>query len=273
MTGPQEPGVPILMYHSVSVRASKGFAPYAIHPSLFREHLDYIVDEEYVAVTVGELVSARRLGLSLPSRCVALTFDDAFTDFYSEVLPQLAARNLRATLFVPTEYVGSTAKWLVPCQEENRALLSWSCLADVATASIELAAHSRTHPEMDRLPLRDAVAETVGAKNDIQDHLGIPVRGFAYPFGYWSRPVRKAVEVAGFDYACQVAELTSTSADDDLAIPRHSVRSETTTASLALRLRSRASRGSRLTSDVKRIVCRATRIVKDDGIRADAAAL
>ena len=42
----------------------------------------------------------------------------------------LVARGLRATLFVPTAYVGGTARWLRDCGESGRPLLSWSALRD-----------------------------------------------------------------------------------------------------------------------------------------------
>jgi hypothetical protein len=36
--------------------------------------------------------------------------------------------------------------------EENRGILSWNALRDIATEGIEVAPHSHTHPQLDRLP-------------------------------------------------------------------------------------------------------------------------
>jgi len=230
---PTDPPVPVLMYHAIGTSASPAFARYVLAPHVFRAHLDHLVDHGFTALTAAAVARARRCGAALPDRAVVLTFDDAYRDFLTTVLPELEARALAATLFVPTAFVGSTARWLRDCGEQDRPLLGWSELREVAAAGVEVAAHSHTHPQLDRVPATVARAEAATSRVALEDALGAAVEGFAYPYGYWNRPARHAVRAAGFGYACQVGELTSSAADDPWAVPRHSIAAGTGVSGLA----------------------------------------
>jgi peptidoglycan/xylan/chitin deacetylase (PgdA/CDA1 family) len=56
-----------------------------------------------------------------------------------------------ATLFVPAVYVGATSRWLMREGDERRRVMGWSDIRSVAEAGVEVGAHSRTHPRLDRL--------------------------------------------------------------------------------------------------------------------------
>ena len=225
--------VPVLMYHSIATQASPAFGRFVLDPRDFRAHLDHLVEHGFTTLTAAAVARARRRGEALPQRPVVLTFDDAYRDFLTTALPELAARGLTATLFVPTAYVGSTARWLRGCGEQDRPLLPWSGLREAADAGIEVAAHSHTHPQLDRVTAARARAEAAVSRVALEDALGTAVEGFAYPYGYWDRPSRQAVRAAGFAYACQVGELTSRAADDPWSVPRHSVDAGTGLPALA----------------------------------------
>jgi peptidoglycan/xylan/chitin deacetylase (PgdA/CDA1 family) len=46
--------------------------------------------------------------------------------------------------------------------------------------------------------------ETVRGRRILQELLGQPIRGFAYPYGHSDPRVVAAVQTAGYDYACAV---------------------------------------------------------------------
>lgn len=254
-------GTPILMYHSVGTQAAPAFREYTLDPALLAEHLDLLASEGYVTLTVGELAALRAAG-SVPPRSVALTFDDAYADFEDVVLPALQERGLRATLFVPTAYVGGTARWLRGCGEGDRPILSWAALADLPQDVVEIGAHSHTHPELDRLPREQAAHEVRTSQRLLEDALGRRVGGFAYPYGYWDRASRDLLARAGFDYACAVGELTSTRADHRLALPRHSVRGGTGADALERVLSHPRSATATAASHAKRVIWHGVRQVR-----------
>lgn len=250
--------VPVLMYHSIAAGTTGEFARFAVDPTEFAEQMDYLDAAGYRTVTAADLAGSRR-GRPLPPRPVVLTFDDAYTDFYSTALPILREHDFCATLYVPTGYVGGTASFLSGLGEGHRPVLSWRALRDIAAAGVEVAAHSHTHPQLDRVPTAVINDEVRRSRCLLEDNLGLAVDGFAYPFGYWNRAARGAVAAAGFQYAVAVAELTTTARDDVLTLPRLTVNAGLGVAGLARLLGTRPTLVRQQVAATKRIIWRAMR--------------
>ena len=210
------------MYHSIATSFTRKFRRFAVNPAEFAAQMEYLDAAGYGPVTAAELAGGRSGG-PLPPRPVVLTFDDAYTDFYSAALPVLREHGFRATLYVPTAYVGATTRFNVSIGEQNRAVLSWRALADIAAEGIEVAAHSHTHPQLDRVPAAVISDEARRCRGLLEDELGVAVDGFAYPFGDRNRAARAAVADAGYRYAFAVAELMTAPGDDVLTLPRLTV--------------------------------------------------
>jgi peptidoglycan/xylan/chitin deacetylase (PgdA/CDA1 family) len=250
--------VPVLMYHSIATNATRRFRRFAVAPGEFAAQMEYLDAAGYRPVTAADL-ARQRSGRPLPPRPVVLTFDDAYADFYTAALPVLREHGFRATLHVPTAYVGATTRFNVSLDEENRTVLSWPALRDIAAEGVEVAAHSHTHPQLDRVPATVIDDEVRRSRGLLEDKLGLPVDGFAYPFGYWNRAARAAVAAAGYCYAFAVAELVTAPGDDILALPRLTVNAGIGVAGLARLLRARSTPTNRRAAAVKRVAWRAVR--------------
>ena len=250
--------VAVLMYHSIAADATRKFRRFVVHPGEFAAQMDYLAAAGYHPVTAAELVSSRS-GAPLPPRPVVLTFDDAYTDFYSAALPVLRAHGFRATLYVPTAYVGATTTFNVSMGEQNRAVLSWQALLDIAAEGVEVAAHSHTHPQLDRVSPWIVNDEVHRSRGLLEDKLGLAVDGFAYPFGYWNSAVRAAVAVADYRYACAVDDLITVPGDDVLTLPRVTVNAGIGVKGLARLLAARSTRNGRRLAAAKRLAWRAVR--------------
>lgn len=184
----------ILAYHSISHREWD----LAVDPQAFGEHLDRLT--RFEIITAREYAARFRRGDRLTSS-VALTFDDAYRDFYETALPMLSERGMTATLFVPARLIGSTlalsarggerSAWPIMDVEELRAC---------SEHGIEVGAHSATHPmlpALDDLALRE---EIEGSKQDLEEIIGMPVAGFCYPAGaYDGRAL--SLTAASYEYA------------------------------------------------------------------------
>jgi O-antigen biosynthesis protein len=237
--------VPVLMYHSIGTTAARKFRRFAVPSDEFAAQMDFLAAEGYQPVTAADL-AASRSGRPLPPRPVVLTFDDAYTDFYTAALPVLRTHDFSAALYVPTAYVGGTTRFNGSSGEGSRPVLSWQALRDIATEGVEVAAHSHTHPQMDRVPAEVVSDEAARSRSLLEDKLGLAVEGFAYPFGYWNRAARAAVAGAGFRYAFAVAELVTVPDDDMLTLPRLTVNAGIGVAGLARLLARPASAGRQL---------------------------
>jgi peptidoglycan/xylan/chitin deacetylase (PgdA/CDA1 family) len=252
------------MYHSISVESTPRFRKFVIHPDEFASQMGYLADRGYNTITAAEMALCLSSELpSVPARPVVLTFDDAYADFYTCALPVLQSYGFTATVYVPTAYVGETARWLEDVGEQDRKLLSWQALRDIAAERIEVASHSHSHPQMDRVHKAIVREEVYRSKSLLEEKLGIPINGFAYPFGYWNKAARAAVSSAGYSYACTVSELITRSVDGMFTLPRLTVNAGLGTNGLARLLVARATPYRRNLVEMKRVVWRAMRTGAD----------
>jgi peptidoglycan/xylan/chitin deacetylase (PgdA/CDA1 family) len=226
--------VPILLYHSLTAQASPRYAPYALDPARFRDHLGYLRDAGFTALTIHQLLRTYRdPAARWPARPVALTFDDGFEEMSTVALPALANVGFRATFYIVSGSVGATSRWLRSEGEDHRPLLDWAGMRDVVAAGHEIGAHGHSHRQLDVLPLRDASAEISRSRAELELGLGQPITTFAYPHGYSSPAVRQAVKEAGFLGACGVRHALSHPGDDPYSLARVVIRGDTSVEQLA----------------------------------------
>ena len=219
--------VPILLYHSIAEKVSPRYSKWAVNPTLFAEHMDYLQKEAYSAFTVSQLVQMTHTLARLPAKVVVITFDDGLDDFYTSAFPVLHQYCLPATLYITTGYVGGVSNWLKDLDEGNRPMMSWSQIAELSDQGIECGAHSHKHLELDVLSLNHARREIIDSKAILEEKLEQPVTTFAYPYGYNSPQVRQIVKQANFTSACSVNHAMSFLKDDCFALSRIVVASST----------------------------------------------
>jgi peptidoglycan/xylan/chitin deacetylase (PgdA/CDA1 family) len=217
------PDVPVLMYHEITSSPS-GSARLAVSPRAFAAHVAYLHDAGFSSITAGDLAAALAGGQPLPSRPVVLTFDDGFADFHEAALPVLGKHGFTATLFMTTGWIRDAAR---RAGSPPGVMLSWSQLSELAAAGVEVGAHSHEHPQLDQLTT-DAVRQELGqSKQLLEDGLGIPVPGMAYPFGYSNARVRKLAAAVGYSHAYAVGNRRLGPSADQYALPRLTVSRST----------------------------------------------
>lgn len=221
------PRIPILLYHSISDAATPPYKKWAVRPGAFAEQLGYLRAAGYTALTVSQLVDMRAGGKPLPERPVLLTFDDGLADFYTGALPLLKQYSVAATLYITTDYVGKTSRWLAAEGEGERPMLSWEQISEIDACGVECGAHTRTHPQLDVLDLKKAREEILGSKDVLEQRLGKPVTSFAYPHGYHSPAIKRLVRQSGLASACAVKHAMSSPSDDVTALARIIVSGDT----------------------------------------------
>ncbi len=226
--------IPILMYHSISQQAAPKFKRFAVASALFSEHMAYLHQHAYTPVTVTQLVQAlSKVNVELPEKPVVITFDDGFSDFYTEALPVLKQYNFVATLYIVTAFINETSRWLQKEGEAMRPMLTWEQIASISAAGIECGGHTHTHPELDTLPLSSAQEEIVQCKHLLELHLGHEVLSFAYPFGYHTTGIKQLVRDAGYTSACAVKYEMSSESTDPFALTRLIVSADMSVNELA----------------------------------------
>jgi peptidoglycan/xylan/chitin deacetylase (PgdA/CDA1 family) len=188
----------ILMYHSVA-DAAEDPSNLCVSPSRFAEQMAVLQRLGLRGVSIGSLIDAMRVGRE--RGLVGITFDDGYLDVLEAALPELKRRGFTATAFVIAGRLGGTNEW---AKGPSLPLLSNSQVSELADAGIEIGAHSMTHVPLAGLAASQLQAEVSESRARLGELVGVPVRGFAYPYGSLDATARRAVEDAGYDYACAV---------------------------------------------------------------------
>ncbi len=97
-------GFTVLAFHRVNDEADPFFP--SVPTAVFAERMQHLA-ENYVVLTVEDLVERRRHG-RVPSRAVAVTFDDGYFDNLTHAAPILTRLGLPATVFLATGYISSS---------------------------------------------------------------------------------------------------------------------------------------------------------------------
>jgi len=147
-------------------------------------------------ITLDDLDSFDRLDTRLLN--VAITFDDGFRDFLTNVFPVINHLQIPTTLFVPSGFVGLTKRraldFASQCigipgevglnQEELRILANSGIVA--------IGAHGRSHCDLAGVFSMESIRrEIIDAKKELERIIEKEIRYFAYPFGNrWNCDIR-----------------------------------------------------------------------------------
>lgn len=173
---PSVKGLPVLLYHKVSENVSNGMT---VTIAQLSEQFDFIRSEGYNTITTGELIEQIYNQTPLPEKPILITFDDGYVNNLELAFPLLKKYGLRATVFLPTQYIGNKSSW----EENADDVMSVQQLNSADPQLIDYALHSHKH-----FNYKNASAGEI--KTDLEKNLqsmneaGIkysPV--FAYPYG------------------------------------------------------------------------------------------
>ena len=220
-----EPPVPILMYHAVSTDPNDATRVLSVSPEAFAQQMELIGALGLTPVKTADLAARWREGRRLPERPVLITFDDGYEGVHRHALPVLAKHGFTATVFVSTG-------WLRGAHDMGGGLdtmLDWDQVRELAAADVEIGGHTHTHPQLDQLDDRALRHELIHSKEIVSDELGTVPVSLAYPYGYSSRRVRRAVRETGYGQALAVNNGLARRRQGPYALTRLTVRRATTT--------------------------------------------
>ena len=166
--------IPILMYHYVELApATTTLQGLYLDPTIFKSQLNEIKRENFNNVFVSEVANSFILKKSLANNSIALTFDDGYEDFYTNVFPLLKKCKIKATLYVIINAL-DTPGYLTRKQLKE--------LAD--SEYIEIGSHTFNHPDLTTLNQFKSEYEIIKSKKALEDIVNKPVLSFCYPFGH-----------------------------------------------------------------------------------------
>jgi peptidoglycan/xylan/chitin deacetylase (PgdA/CDA1 family) len=208
----------VLAYHAVSERWP---ADLSVTPERFASQLALVTARGYRGATLHQAVSAPPA-----EKTVVVTFDDGFRSVAALALPILRRHGLPATIFVPTDHVGTgepmrwpgIEQWLGGEHEAELLPMGWDELAMLVDAGWEVGSHTRSHPRLTRIGDARLEDELRGSREACERQLSLPCRTLAYPYGDHDPRVVAAARAAGYEAACTLPE--GFRSDDVLRTPR-----------------------------------------------------
>lgn len=182
----------ILLYHHVSTDTP---ASTSVTPAQFRRHMEYLADHNVTVLPLAELLSAVFERQSLPTKVVAITFDDAYDSIYEHAAPILEEFGFAYSIFTAPDVI----------DQQVPAYLTWSQLRELQTRSAAIEAHSLSHGYLARPQQNERTAawhqrmrqEVEGSVARIEAEIKQPVTAFAYPYGEYNQTLQHLIAAQG----------------------------------------------------------------------------
>jgi peptidoglycan/xylan/chitin deacetylase (PgdA/CDA1 family) len=191
------------MYHHIAPRepippvkgTNEGWE-LSISPQGLEGQLIALGQRGYHFVSLAEMVDdIRKRGVE-DNESVAVTFDDGWVDNFEFAFPVLKRLSIPATFFVTTAHIRGGIG--------NSGKMGLAQLRELVRSGMNIGGHSRSHPDLRKLPAEEASEEIRGCREDLEQELGVSVRLFAYPGGAFNQQVARLTEEAGYMAACSV---------------------------------------------------------------------
>ncbi len=185
--------IPILMYHEISSVSERQKQVRTTNPSYsllveqFVQQMDYLEKNDFQTLTLDE-ISSRPANNNHKS--VVITFDDGWANNYTHAFPILQKRQLTATIFIVTSFVG------------QQSYLDWPQIKEMHAAGISIQSHTASHRPLTLLDEPEIMTELESSKKTIEDHLGAAVDFLSVPQGMVSELVIAVARKIGYQAVC-----------------------------------------------------------------------
>ena len=194
-------GIPVLNYHQINDVDENMLT---VSTTEFEMQMAWLEENGYKTITVSELLNALEGKESLPERPVLITFDDGYIDNYQCAFPILKKHNMKACIFLISEYVSLYPNYL-----------TWEQLAEMQLSGIEFGSHTVDHNVLTELSPNSVNHELADSKNVLESRLRRRVEVLAYPCGFTNEYIKSRVNTTGYRAAFTV-NLGNVHPGDDL---------------------------------------------------------
>lgn len=177
--------IPVLCYHDVTPNNPEN-NELLIHPSKFKEQLQYLKDNGYFPITLDEFYGFLRENKAIPEKSVVLTFDDGYRGNYTYAYQILKDFGFAATVFVVSDFV------------DNDLYMTKEQLKEMSHNGFKVESHTSKHDDLSKLNEAQQIETLKKSKDNLEKIVAQPIEYVAYPFGRSNNQTRIAAEKAGY---------------------------------------------------------------------------
>lgn len=193
--GTRVPGTfrfPILNYHGIQPHDGQyewtdGEEVYVLSIAPFKKQL------EHLATTGRETLSLNQLdewlqGKGTQKKPIVLTFDDGHVSHFEHAAPALKEAHFTGIFFIPAALIG------------RKGQMSWAQLRELVQDGFEIGSHGLRHIPLTNLSSGELKEEINLSKEILQDRLGIEVKSFSLPRGFYHSRIAEEAAEAGYRF-------------------------------------------------------------------------
>jgi len=227
--------IPILMYHQIDVPPPSGtpLRGLVVSPGAFARQMGLLRMLGYIGLSMCDLepyLKGEKQG-----KVVGITFDDGYQNNLHSALPVLQKSGFTATCYAVSSMMGGTNSWDSGLVAE-KPLMNESEWRIWLASGMDVGSHTRTHADLTKLPIDEAIDQIANSKIELQDALGCDIRHFCYPYGRFDTTHSQLVKQAGYVTATTTRRGRVHPGDDLMALRRVLVAQATTLMQFFLKI-------------------------------------
>ncbi len=223
--GEEQRALRVLMYHKVNDIPGN---PTTVPVGVFDEQMGMLRELGYTVVDLDAVLDYYAHGTPLPPGAVLITFDDGYLDVLQNALPVLSRHGYPAVLFVPLAYVGAATPLPHDRDLARRGIanptLDWDEVLELDRSGVRIESHGIAHRPLAEVDIDNALDEIALSKLRLEEHLGRPVRSFAYVKGsefHFKSVHVSLVRQAGYELGFTAITGANGAASDPLRLRRY----------------------------------------------------
>ena len=204
--------IPVLMYHHISTADRE----LNVYPDIFEDQLKVLSRKGWKTLSGKEFLFFLENRKERPKKCVLMTFDDGFADNYVYAYPILQKYNMKAMLFVSTNFIedadikrdsfvplSHNPAWeLAFTERRSEVMCTWKELEEMDKSGFfDIQSHGLSHntPDyMQRGEYKELADDLSGGKAVLENRLSKEVLHFAWPKGHYDNEGIKIAEELGY---------------------------------------------------------------------------
>lgn len=166
----------------------------------------------------------------LPSNAKGLygmiTFDDGYESIVNNALPQLCARGLPCTIFIPTGSLGTRPQWVRDSSNRfySERVVDRGQIAQLSSEKlVAIGSHGVSHANSCSLSDQEFKFEVMESKKVLEEITNNPVTSFSFPHGKYTSRHLDILKAAGYERAFSIDPSVERPGNDKFLFGRVSV--------------------------------------------------
>lgn len=198
--------IPILMYHSIS--DSDPNNSLLVPVKQFESEVKWLKENGFTPMLLDDVVKAFNTG-HVPQKPVAITFDDGYSDNYSDAYRILKENNMKATFFIITNNT-----------DKDSFYMNSSMLKEMSQNGMGIENHTSSHIEFPNISREDKITIIQEGRDALKEKVGVDSKFLCYPVGKYDAETIEVGKELGIKAAVTTAPGISTANDGMYTLKR-----------------------------------------------------